>query len=64
MVKQSSIKTFWITFFALLALVAIATAVFLGLDGTAKMQNMRMSVVTDENYYKISQENTYKRALY
>ena len=47
MVKQSSIKTFWITFFALLALVAIATAVFLGLDGSAKMQNLRLFRVTD-----------------
>ena len=65
MVRQNNtIKNFWMIFFGVLALLAIATAIFVGVVSMQKVENMRMSQVTDENYYKINQENNYKRALY
>ncbi len=65
MVKQNStIKNFWMIFFGVLALIAIATAIFVGVVSANNVAQMRMSVVDDENVYKISQENNYKRALY
>ena len=65
MVKQNKvIKNFWMIFFGSLAALAIATAVFLGVTLNNKIGNMRMSQITDENYYKLSQENEYKRSLY
>ncbi len=65
MVKQkSTVKTFWIVFFGVLALLAIATSIVLGVTASDKLSKMRMSVVDDENYYKVAQENNHKRSLY
>lgn len=65
MVRQNKmIKNFWMIFFGTIAALAIATAVILSTILTQKIARMRMSQVTDENVYKISQENGYKRALY
>ena len=65
MVKQNkTIKNFWMIFFGVLAALAIATAVVIGVTLSSRLSNMRMSQVTDENYYKLSQENNYKRSLY
>lgn len=65
MVRQNNtIKNFWMIFFGVLAALAIATSVIIGVVATQKIDTMRMSQVTDENYYKVSQENNYKRALY
>lgn len=64
MVKKSTIKNFWMIFFGVVALVAIATAVFVVVYSSDKVARMRMSVVDDENYYKVAEENNYKRALY
>ena len=65
MVRQNKvIKNFWMIFFGALAALAIATAVIIGVVLTNKISNMRMSQITDENYYKLSQENDYKRSLY
>lgn len=65
MVKQNStIKNFWMIFFGALALIAIAAAIFVGVVSANKVAEMQMSVIDDENVYKISQENNYKRALY
>ncbi len=65
MVRQNkSIKNFWMIFFGTIAALAIATAVILTTALSDKVARMRMSQVTDENVYKISQENNYKRALY
>ncbi len=65
MVKQNkTIKNFWMIFFGTVALLAVASAVILCTLMSQKMARMRMSQVSDENVYKISQENGYKRALY
>lgn len=65
MVRQNKvIKNFWMIFFGALAALAIATAVVIGVLASARIEQMRMSQVTDENYYKVSQENGYKRSLY
>ncbi|MCH5157302.1 MAG: germination protein YpeB [Clostridiales bacterium] len=65
MVRQNKvIKNFWMIFFGALAALSIATAVVLGVTLSSKIGNMRMSQITDENYYKLSQENGYKRSLY
>ncbi len=65
MVKQNStVKNFWMIFFAVVALVAIGSAIFVGVYSAQKVAQMRMSVVSDENYYKVAEENNYKRSLY
>ena len=65
MVRQNKvIKNFWMIFFGTLAALAIATAVVIGVLASMRIEKMRMSTVTDENYYKVSQENGYKRSLY
>lgn len=51
-------------FFGIVALIAIGAAVFVGVVSADKVAQMRMSVIDDENVYKISQENNYKRSLY
>ncbi len=51
-------------FFAVVALLAIGSAVFIGVYSSNKVAQMRMSVVDDENYYKIAEENNYRQALY
>lgn len=62
--KSSSIKNFWMIFFGVIALIAIASAVTIGVVASDKIAFMRMSVIDDDNNYKISQENNYKRSLY
>lgn len=62
--EKSTVKTFWIIFFAAVALVAIAAAVFVGVYSANKVALMRMSVIDDENYYKVSEENGLKHSLY
>lgn len=65
MVKQNStIKNFWMIFFGVVALVAIAAAVYVGVYSSDKVAQMRMSVVDDENYYKVAEENGFKQSLY
>ena len=65
MIRQNkTIKNFWMIFFGVLALLAIATTTTLGIVMSDKIAPMRMSQVTDENTDKISQENGYKRSLY
>lgn len=64
MVRQSRIKTFWMIFFGVMALVAVATAIFVGYTAENRVARLRMSVIDDENTYKIAQENTYRQSLY
>ncbi len=61
--KNSTIKNFWMIFFGVVALLAVAVATFFAAS-CCKTERMRMSVVDDENYYKISEENGFKRSLY
>lgn len=61
--KNSIIKNFWMIFFGVVALLAVAVATFFAAN-CYKAEKMRMSVVDDENYYKISEENGFKRSLY
>ena len=51
-------------FFGVVALLSIATTVFVCFSAADKVAKMRMSVVDDENVYKISQENGFKLSLY
>ena len=62
--KNNSIKSFWTIFFGVIALLAIASAITIGLIASNKVAMMRMSVIDDDNAYKLSQENGYKRSLY
>ena len=65
MVKQNKvIKNFWMIFFGALAALAIAAAVAIGVIASMRIEKMRMSIISDDNYYKVSQENGYKRSLY
>ncbi len=64
MVKSSSVKSFWVAFFALLSAVAIACGVLFGVLTTSKLKRVRMSTINDENYYKVAVENGYKQSLY
>ena len=65
MIRQNkSIKNFWMIFFGALAALAIATAVIIGVTAQMKIERMQMSQINDENVYKVSQENNYKRSLY
>lgn len=61
---KNTIKNFWTIFFGVVALIAIASAVVIGVVASNKIAYMRMSVIDDENNYKIAQENNYKRSLY
>lgn len=61
---NNSIKNFWMIFFGVVAVLAIATSIAIGCIASNRIANMRMSQISDENYYKVSQENGYKRALY
>jgi len=51
-------------FFGVVALIAIASAIVIGVVASNRVATMRMSVIDDENTYKISQENGYRRSLY
>lgn len=62
--RNNSIKSFWMIFFGVVALLAIASAIVIGVLAADKAASMRMSVIDDENTYKVSQENGYKRSLY
>lgn len=62
--RTSTIKNFWMIFFGVVALLAIAAAVTLGVVMNSRMAQMKLSTVTDENTYKVAQENNYRRALY
>lgn len=64
MVKQSNVRRFWTIFFAVVAVVAIACGVVLVTQANRRLAITKMSVVEDENAYKVGQENEYKRALY
>ncbi len=64
MVKSSNVKSFWIAFFAILSIVAIAFGVWQGVTMQQKITNIKMSTVSDENVYKITVENTQKQSLY
>ncbi len=64
MVKQSKISTFWITFLAILVAVSIGVVVYTQVVCSNKVAKMQMSVINDENVYKIGQENIYKQSLY
>ena len=61
---KQQIKTFWLAFFAVIAALAIAFAVYNSVLSEQKLQRNKMSSVTDENQYKISQENTLRQSLY
>ncbi len=62
--RNNSIKNFWMIFFGVVALIAIASAIVIGVVASNRVATMRMSVIDDENTYKISQENGYRRSLY
>ncbi len=65
MVRQNkTIKNFWMIFFGTVAALAILASIIIGTTMSEKIASMRMSQVTDENVYKVSQENNYKRSLY
>lgn len=62
--KNNTVKNFWTIFFGVVALLAIAAAVAVGVMANDRVTRMRMSVIDDANTYKIGQENGYKQSLY
>lgn len=62
--RNNTIKNFWTIFFGVVALLAIAAAVAVSFIAKAAIDNTRMSVVEDNDTYKVSQENGYKQSLY
>lgn len=62
--KNNTVKNFWTIFFGVVALLAIAVAVVVGVMANDRVSRMRMSVIDDANTYKIGQENGYKQSLY
>lgn len=64
MVQNKSIKTFWAVFFALVAVVAVASSVAMYFAAESRVARINMSTVSDENVYKINRENEYRHALY
>lgn len=64
MVKTSKISTFWIIFLAVLVALAIGVAGYTYVTLNSKVSKMQMSIIDDENVYKIGQENIYKQSLY
>lgn len=62
--NNSQIKTFWSVFFAVVALLAIGACVVTTISYGNKLDRINMSVVSDENVYKISRENTLRQSLY
>lgn len=65
MVKgNSSVKSFWALFFALLATVAIATAVWSMITYNNDIAHRKATTITDENYYKRQLENDFQQSLY
>lgn len=62
--RKSTVKNFWMIFFGVVALLAIAAAVTVGVLLNNRLAEVRMSTVSDENTYKVAQENNYRRALY
>ncbi len=62
--QNKTIKNFWMIFFGTVAVLAIAAAALLYGLMSQKIATMRMSQVSDDNVYKLSQENGYRSALY
>ncbi|MEG2014267.1 MAG: germination protein YpeB, partial [Clostridia bacterium] len=62
--NNKTIKNFWIVLFASLAVLAIATAIYVGISLNNKIYSLRATTINDENYYKRELENTYERNLY
>ena len=62
--RESTIKNFWMIFFGVVAALAIAAAIAIGAIMSSRLAQMRLSTVSDENTYKVAQENNYRRALY
>ena len=64
MVKSSKVKSFWIAFFAILFVLSTVFAIWQAVTTTQKLKNIKMSVIDDENVYKIGMENAQKQSLY
>lgn len=62
--NKKTVSTFWSTFFAIIAVCAIALSVFLYVTLNCKITTMRATIITDDNYYKISLENSMSDNLY
>lgn len=64
MVKSSNIKSFWIAFFAILFVVATVCGAYHAIAMQNALRHIKMSVIDDENVYKIGMENAQKQSLY
>ena len=64
MVKSSNVKSFWIAFFAILFAITTACFVWYSVLMQQKVKSIKMSVIDDENIYKIGMENAQKQSLY
>ena len=64
MVKSSKVKSFWIAFFAILFIVATICGTYHAITMQNALKYVKMSVIDDENVYKIGMENAQKQSLY
>ncbi len=62
--NNKTVSKFWSIFFALIALCAIAVAVFMYVDMTAQLAKQQATTITDDNIYKITLENNLSDSLY
>ena len=64
MVKSSNIKNFCIAFFAILFVIATICGTYHAITMQRQLKHIKMSVIDDENVYKIGMENQQKQSLY
>ncbi len=65
MVKENrQVSSFWSIFFAIISLCAIALAVFYFVTLSADIDRIEATTVDDDNYYKISLENSISDNMY
>ncbi len=62
--NNKTVSKFWSIFFALIALCAIAVAVFMYVDMSAQLSRQQATTITDDNIYKITLENNLSDNLY
>ncbi|MBR2974290.1 MAG: germination protein YpeB, partial [Clostridia bacterium] len=64
MVSNFKERNFWLAFFVTISVLAIATAVYFGVSGQAKLDKIKSNVIKDDNVYKRRVENGYRQTLY
>lgn len=62
--SKRQISTFWIIFLSVLVLLSIATGVYFYITLNQTIARQQATTITDDNYYKISVENSCQQSMY